>query len=105
MFLFSLFLLNIFDHSSHFPLSYQKLVTTASPTQSTQGGNQKDLRLLVTSSPSSNAQETLWFAPNSLLDAAIKLLSAPSSIEKIHPPKLSITIDETSGKFQVIRNT
>ena len=41
-----------------FPSSYQKLVTTASPTQTTQEGNQKDLRLLATSSPSSYDKQT-----------------------------------------------
>ena len=69
------------------------MVTTGSPTQTTQEGrNQKDLWLLVSSFPSSNDDETSWFAPKSLLDAAIKLLSAPSPIKKIYPPQVSITI-------------
>ena len=60
------------------------MVTTASPTQTIQEGNQKELRLLVTSSPISNDNGTR-FAPKSLLDAAIKLLSAPCPINPINP--------------------
>ena len=69
------------------------MVTTGSPTQTTQEGrNQKDLWLLVSSFPSSIDDETSWFAPKSLLDAAIKLLPVPSPIKKIYPPQVSITI-------------
>ena len=60
------------------------MVTTASPTQTIQEGNQKEIRLLVTSSPISNDNGTR-FAPKSLLDAAIKFLSAPCSINPINP--------------------
>ena len=83
-FLFSLFLLNIFDHGSHFSFKSSKMVTTASPTQTIQEGNQKEIRLLVTSSPISNDNGTR-FAPKSLLDAAIKLFSAPCPINPINP--------------------
>ena len=60
------------------------MVTTASPTQTIQEGNQKELRLLVTSSPISNDNGTR-FAPKYLLDAAIKFLSAPCPINPINP--------------------
>ena len=59
------------------------MVTTASLTQTIQEGNQKELRLLVTSSPISNDNETSRFAPKSLLDAAIKLLPAPFPIKNM----------------------
>ena len=89
-----------------FPSSYQKLVTTASPTQTTREGNQKDLRLLVTSSPISNDNETSRFAPKSLLDAAIKLLSLPSPLKKCTLPNFPLLLEsETSGKFRVIRSS
>ena len=88
-----MFLLNIFDHSSYFSFKLQKLITTASPTLTTQESrSQKDRRLLVTSSPSRNDNETLWFAPKSLLDAAIKILPTLSPLKKIYPSQLSITI-------------
>ena len=75
-----------------FPSSYQKLVTTASPTQTSQEGNQKDLLLLV----SSNDNKTSRFAPKSLLDATIKLLPSPPPWKKIYPPQLSIAIGKWS---------
>ena len=86
-FFFFCFLLNNSDHSSHFPPSCQKLVTTALPSKTIQEGcNQKDLRLFVSSSPSSNDKETPWFASKSLLHYDIKLLSALFPIKKIPPP-------------------
>ena len=60
------------------------MVTTASPTQTIQEGNQKGLRLLVTSSPISNDNGPR-FAPKSLLDAAIKFLSAPAPLIQLIP--------------------
>ena len=84
-------MLNNSDHSSHFPPSCQKLVTTALPSKTIQEGcNQKDLRLFVSSSPSSNDKETPWFAPKSLLHYDIKLLSALFPIKKIYPHPLII---------------
>ena len=61
IFPFSLFLLKILDHSSHFSFKLSE-ISLNSPTQTTQEGNQKDLLLLV----SSNGNETSRFAPKSL---------------------------------------
>ena len=73
-----------------FPSSCQKLVTTALPSKTIQEGcNQKDLRLFVSSSPSSNDKETPWFAPKSLLHYHIKLLSALFPIKKNLPTPLN----------------
>ena len=80
------------------------MVTTASPTQTIQEGNQKELRLLVTSSPISNDNGTR-FAPKSLLDAAIKFLSAPLPLIQLIPNYPLLLESETCRKFQVIRST
>ena len=73
-----------------FPSSCQKLVTTALPSQTIQEGrNQKDLRLFVSSSPSSNDKETPCFAPKSLSHYD-KNSSPPSSpLKKFTPSPLN----------------
>ena len=53
-----------------------------------------------------NDNETSWFTPKSLLDAAIKLFSAAFPVKKyIHPNHPLLLESETSGKFRVIRGT